>query len=168
MKIITEITRGDLIRFNLAILPRLKSTYTSMLFISAMVFIWLVWKNGMPNTAIDWIGIIFGSACGGIAGMLAGTLVSFVFILFSSSKTNGTLGHHEYEIRAEGLFEKTPVNEGLSKWAGIHEIRVVGPYLVFRISSFLFHIIPKRSFAREQEFVAFVEASRDAWMKQRA
>jgi len=168
MKVITEISRGDLVRFNLAILPRLKSTYFTMLFIAALAFMWIASDKGMPNTTIDWLGIIIGSVVGGIAGMLAGTLVSFVFILFSSSKTNGTLGHHEYEIGAEGLFEKTPVNESLSKWAGIHEIRVVGPYLVFRISSFLFHIIPKRSFATEQEFVAFIDAARNAWGKQNA
>jgi len=168
MKVITKISRGDLVRFNLAILPRLKSTYTTMLFIAALAFIWIASEKGMPNTKIDWIGIILVSIVGGIAGMLAGTLVSFVFILLSSSKSNGTLGHHEYEISAEGLFEKTPVNEGLSKWAGIQEIRVVGPYVVFRISSFLFHIIPKRSFSTEQEFIAFVEASRNAWMKQNA
>jgi len=168
MKVITEISRGDLVWFNLAILPRLKSTYITMLFIAALAFIWIASDKGMPNTAIDWFGMIIGSVVGGIAGMLAGTLVSFVFILLSSSKTNGTLGHHEYEISAEGLFEKTPVNEGISKWAGIHEIRVVGPYLVFRISSFLFHIIPKRSFATEQEFVAFVEAARNAWVKKNA
>lgn len=168
MKVIAEISRSDLVRFNLAILPRLKSTYLSILFIAAIVFILIVLDKGIPNTAFDWMGIIFSSVVGGIAGILAGTLFSFVFILFSSSKTNGTLGHHEYEINADGLLEKTPVNEGLSKWAGIHEIRIVGPYVIFRISSFLFHIIPKRSFDTEQEFAAFVEASRNLWAKKSA
>lgn len=56
MKINTDINRSDLIKFNLAILPRMKSTYTTILVIAVLAFAWLSWKHGLPETTHEWLG----------------------------------------------------------------------------------------------------------------
>ena len=95
--------------------------------------------------------------------MLSGIIISMVFILTTSSKSNGILGEHEYEITSEGLLEKTKANEGLSKWSGIQEVRKAGSFILFRISGYLFHIIPKRSFESDEEFYEFLGMAKDKW-----
>lgn len=61
MTVATKISKGDLIRFNFAILPRLRSTYASILVIAALVFGFLCWKNGIPQTQNNWIAIVGAS-----------------------------------------------------------------------------------------------------------
>ena len=163
MEVTTDIKRNDLIRFNLAILPRMRSTYVTILSIAILVFAFIAWNKGFPQSNNDWFVIIAAAIGGGVGGMFAGVLISFIFILFSSSSSNGILGKHEYKLSSEGLYEVTSANEGLSKWGGIQEVKVVGPYILFRISGFLFHIIPKRSFSTTEDMHSFVTEALEHW-----
>jgi len=165
MEVTTDIKRRDLIFLNLVVMPRIKSTYFTIIFISVLVFSLIVWKQGIPSSLNNWVALLAGSFAGGVIGMFAGFIISLIFILFSSSDNNGTLGKHNYKITSNGLFEKTKVNEGLSKWEGIQEIKVMGSYALFQISGYLFHVIPKRSFASEESYNSFVETSLDYWEK---
>jgi hypothetical protein len=123
----------------------------------------LWWSKAEPCTAQDWLVMLASSAAGSVGGLAAGTIVSTIFILFSSKESNGVLGPHECQILAEGFAERTSANEGISKWAGIQSIRVVGPYVCIQISSFLFHIVPRRSFQDDAEFREFHERLIGAW-----
>lgn len=165
MKIETEITRNDLIRFNLAILLRMKSTYVTIIVVSVIIFSFLAFNNGLPKTSINWLSIIFASIAGGIGGMLGGIIFSLISILFSSNKNNGILGYHEYTVDEKGLYEKTKANESLNKWEGIHEIIITKSFLLFKISGYLFHIIPKRSFLTDEEFKEFINIAYEKWSK---
>lgn len=156
MEVTTDINRSDLIRFNLAILPRMRSTYVTILFIALLVFAFIAWDKGFPQSSNDWFAIIAGAVGGGIGGMVVGVVMTFIFILMSSSSSNGILGKHEYKVSSEGLYEVTSANEGLSKWEGIQDVKVVGSYILFRISGYLFHIIPERSFSTEESRQKFV------------
>lgn len=60
MKINVEITKSDLIRLNLSLIPRMKSTYTTIVAIGLFVFGFLVWLKGFPDTRNDWIAITLG------------------------------------------------------------------------------------------------------------
>ncbi len=163
MKVYTDIRRLDLIQFNLILLPRLRSTYVTILVVALLVAMFVLWNNGIPETTRNWVILVVASLAGGVGGMLAGIFISMVFILSTSSKTNGVLGKHEYEIAAEGLYEKTEANEGLSKWSGIQEVRKVGSFIFFKISGYLFHVIPKRSFESEEEFQGFLKLAINKW-----
>ena len=163
MEVTTNLKKSDLILFNLAIMPKTRSTYTSIFLIAALVFLFIVWENGLPQSSIDWLAITAGSIGGGIAGMLAGIVISFSFILLSSTAKNGILGQHEYKITPEGLHEKTVANEGVSKLEGIQEIQTAGGYLVYRISGYLFHVIPYRSFLSDEARMEFENASMQYW-----
>lgn len=161
----TNIKRLDLIHFNLVLLPRLRSTYVAMGMIASVVFVFFLWESGVPKTAPSWMVMILASLGGGIGGMVAGTIVAMRFILATSSKSNGILGEHEYELTSEGLLEKTNVNEGLSRWSGIREVRKVGSFVLFRISGYLFHVIPRRSFESEDAFLEFIEKAKREWRR---
>jgi hypothetical protein len=163
MKVTTHISKMDLIRFNLAILPKSRSTYVRILVIALLAFWFICWKSGVPHTANNWMAALIGSLGGGFFGMLFGVALSMISILGMSSSKNGILGEHEYTLTSDGLHEKTSVNEGLSKWKGITEIRVVGPYLLFQISSYAFHIVPARSFESKESFTEYVRSSMGYW-----
>lgn len=163
MRVTTDISKTDLVRFNLAILPRLRSTYVTILVISVFVFGYICWKNGIPQTQSNWIVITIGSVGGGVFGMLFGVICSIISILLMSSRHNGILGHHEYTLTDEGLHEKTSANEGVSKWAGVTKVKVTGPYLLFQIAGYLFHIVPARSFETKEQFSEFVSLSMEYW-----
>lgn len=152
-----------MIRFNLGILPKLRSTYVTILVLALLAFSFIVWKNGIPQTTNDWIAALLGSVCGGIFGMLFGIVFSMITILLMSSSKNGILGKHEYTLSPEGLHEKTSANESLSKWVGIAKVKVVGPYLLFQISGYLFHIVPVWCFDSKKHFNEYVSASKEYW-----
>lgn len=163
MKVTTNIRKIDLIRFNLAILPKLRSTYITILAIALFAFGFIGWKSGFPQTQNSWIAMFTVSITGGLFGMLFGFAFSMISILFMSSSKNGILGEHEYTLTPEGLHEKTSANEGLSKWSGIVKVRIAGSYLFFQISSYLFHIVPTRSFSSKDSFNEFVSVSMEHW-----
>ena len=165
MKVITNIRRFDLIHFNLVLLPRLQSTYVAIAVIALGVFLFVLWKHGIEDVLRNWKIVVISSLASGVGGMLAGLIISLIFIMFTSKKSNGILGVHEYEIVADGLFEKTQANEGLNRWAGIQEIRKIGPFILFRISGYLFHVIPKRSFASKEAFNEFYDLAKSKWRK---
>ena len=163
MEVTTDIKRSDLIRFNLSIIPKARSTYATILVISVLVFVFIAWEKGLPHSSNEWLVITVASIGGGIGGMVAGIIISFSFILLSSSAKNGILGKHEYRISPEGLHEKTSANEGVSKWEGIQEIQTAGGYIMYRISGYLFHIIPYRSFPSDGVREEFEKASKQYW-----
>lgn len=163
MKVTTNISKIDLIRFNLAILPKLGSTYVTILVITVFAFGFICWDGGIPQTPNSWVTALLSSLIGGVLGMLVGMVFSMTCILLMSSSKNGILGEHEYTLLPEGLHEKTSANEGVSKWRGITKIKVAGPYLLFQISGYLFHIVPARSFESKESFKEYVATSMSYW-----
>jgi hypothetical protein len=141
----------------------MRCTYISVAVIALAAFALILWKHGSPDTTRDWLIMAVASLAGGVGGMVAGTVVSMISILVASTKTNGILGEHRYEIRSDGLFEKTDANESLNRWSGIREIRRLGSFLIFRISDYQFHVVPKRSFESEAAFLEFLENARGKW-----
>jgi hypothetical protein len=126
MRVITNIRKSDLLRLHLHFLPRLKGNWIFVAAIAAGVVAWAVYTSRGPFTP-NKLGIaVFAGLVGGLAGMLIATTANFLVILASSTQKAGVLGIHEYEIRRDGLFEKTAANEQLSKWSGIAEIKASG------------------------------------------
>ena len=155
MKVRTNISRVDLVKFNLSVIPRMRSTYTTALVFAVLVAMYFLWRDGQPITRHEWIDLFIVSISGGVGAIIGGSIFSIVGIVLTADSKNGTLGEHFYELLDDGLFEKTEANESLSKWSGILEISENSQYLLIRISSYLFHIIPKSSFSTESEYLLF-------------
>jgi hypothetical protein len=61
------------------------------------------------------------------------------------------------------LYEKKSANEGVSKWEGIQELQTTGGYLLYRISGYLYHIIPYQSFSSDEARKEFQCTSLQYW-----
>jgi hypothetical protein len=98
---------------------------------------------------------VVASLVAGLAGLFAGFVISLLFILLTSTEKGGILGSHTYQLAPEGLHESTPVNVTLQKWAAIQSVGKSPNFIYLRINSYLFHLIPRRSFDTQQEFESF-------------
>ena len=155
MRVITDITRKDLVKFNLRFIASSSATYKLFLFVVIAVFGFLCWSKGFPDTSLDWKATLIGSIVGGVIAVFFNFFTCIISILMMSKKSNGILGKHEYELTQEGLIEKTIANESINKWEGIESIKVAGSNILIQISGYLYHIFPLRFFNSEEEFDAF-------------
>lgn len=162
MEIETDITRADLIKLNLYLLPREKSNRVTVAVLAAGIFIYLLISK--QPSSLGSLGIAVGASIGGgIAGLLAGFIVSLLFVSFTSSAKSGVLGRHIYRLTEEGLHESTVANEGTQKWQGIQAVGKSRHFIFLRINGYLFHFIPRRAFGTEQQFESFWVKARDYW-----
>jgi hypothetical protein len=163
MKVIARISRWDLVRMNFDLLPRLKVNWISALVLSAAFFAVLSYTTREPLTTGVLTRIFLASLAGGFVAILAGAAICLIYVLAIADHKTGVLGEHEYEIRSDGLFEKTRANEGLNKWSGIQSVTRSRAMIHVRINSFLFHVIPRREFASDDEFDRYFELLRQRW-----
>jgi hypothetical protein len=155
MRVITDITRKDLVKFNLRFIASSRSTYKLFLFVVIGVFGYLCWSKGFPDSNLDWKATLIGSIAGGVIAVVFNFVTCIISILMMSKKSNGILGKHEYELTQEGLIEKTIANESINKWEGIESIKVAGSNILIQISGYLYHIFPLRFFNSQDDFDAF-------------
>ncbi len=165
MKVTANIKKLDLIKFNLSLLPRMRSTYITILIIACLTFLFIAWNKGLPNTPSKLTIHLVSSAIGGLSGMLLGVAFNMIMILLMSAKNNGILGKHTYTLLPEGLHEETIANEGLNKWHGVISINPTGSYLLIQIATCLFHIIPKKSFDSSEQFEEFTSQAISFWQQ---
>jgi hypothetical protein len=155
MKIATDITKLDLLKFNLRFIPTAPFTYKYFAIISTAIFAYITFSRGLPESPEKWGILIAGSFIGGFLATLVYFSWCIVSILFVSKTSNGILGKHEYEVTDEGLFEKTIANETLNRWEALGKITVAGPNLLLQVSGYLYHVFPKRCFESEAAFNNF-------------
>jgi hypothetical protein len=85
---------------------------------------------------------------------IAFQIVFQTFWLFAN-KNRGVVGEHEFEIRDEGFWEKTPFNESLHRWAGFHKIYASRNFLFVFVTDNIVHYIPLRAFASKEDAESF-------------
>jgi hypothetical protein len=132
--------------------------YKYFFIIVAIVLAIVFWETGIPNTEKKWFISISGAFLTGLAVVGIYSVFCIGSILLRSNTSNGILGVHEYELRDEGLFEKTAANETLNRWEGLGKVSVSGPFLLLQVSGFLYHIFPKKCFKTEEDFNSFKTA----------
>jgi hypothetical protein len=77
------------------------------------------------------------------------------WILLFLQKNRGVVGDHEFEIRDDGLVERTAFNESLHKWSGFHKVAGTSKYLVIYVTENNLHYIPLHAFATPQHAANF-------------
>jgi hypothetical protein len=163
MKVVANISRGDLIRFNLYVAPRLRANWIFFGILVAGSFAYLTYESEPPVTSSILLTNLFTALLGGVVGMTFGLTVCLVFLFFSATHRSGQLGKHEYEIRSDGLFERTAANEAINKWPGILSISTSSDQIHVRVNSYMFHVIPRHSFRDDAEFNEYFEELRCQW-----
>jgi hypothetical protein len=155
MKVTTNITKLDLLKFNLRFIPTAPITYKYFALVSFAIFGYVSYAKGLPESYEQWKIVILGSFSGGLIATLVYFSWCIVSVLIFSKESNGVLGKHEYEVRAEGLFEKTIANETLNRWGSLGKVTVAGPNLLLQVSGYLYHVFPKRCFESDEAFNNF-------------
>jgi hypothetical protein len=115
----------------------------------------IVYGEGLPTGSRQWVVLAISMILGATGGLLAGFLISVLFIALSSRKSNGVLGEHIYTLQDDGLHERTDVNESLAKWAGITDIRRTRSFIFVQIAPWLYHIFPRRDFENPAAYDQF-------------
>ena len=163
MKITVHVRRLDLLKLQIYTLPRLRANWIFFGGLAFAVFFWVLYNQPRPITFVDvTIGLVSG-LCGAIGGLLAGFLCSAIAILSTSTEKSGTLGEHTFEVRPEGLLERTRVNEQLNRWSGIISIQRSSAFILVRINGYLFHVIPRHGFSSDQEYDRFHDELESQW-----
>lgn len=165
MKVITNIGKLDLIKFNISVIPKMRSTYITILAIASLTFLYITWKKGLPENSSELVIHLISSAIGGLLGMFFGIAFNTATILLMSSAKNGVLGEHTYTLLPEGINEKTTANETMNKWHGVVCVKPAGSYLLIQVAACLFHVIPKQSFETPEQFEEFKSQAMAYWQQ---
>ncbi|MBD3586081.1 YcxB family protein [Salinimonas sp. HHU 13199] len=163
MKVSVDIKKSDIVKLNIWLALKSKGTYSLIALVFAILWVYAIFKHGIPNTTEKWLVTFLIALISGLTAAILGLATNLLQILLSSSVANGVLGLHEYEISDGGLYEKTAVNETKTSWNGIIGIRKLRHYMLIQIAPGLFHVIPDSSFVSEEEFSNFYSASRKFW-----
>jgi len=155
-----DITRWDLVTLNLAITPRLRSTWLAWGFVAACAGGIEIAADGYPTTARAWFGMV-------TAMLLVATVFSTVMfgitlcaILFMSGTANGVIGEHIYVFTDHGLREQTSANDTLIRWNGVRDVRRTSRFILIGVSPALYHVLPRRCFESAAKYDEFWRAVR--------
>jgi hypothetical protein len=150
-----HVSRRDLVKFSLALAPRLTSNWILWAVLWAGVAGYWAYDHGLPRSGLDWTFLIVLPIVAATIGMFAALFVSLVGVLSASRESNGVLGEHVYTLKDDGFHETTRVNESLARWEGIREVRRTSAYILVQIAPGIGHVLPRRDFASETAFDEF-------------
>ncbi len=140
-----SITRADIVRGSLrAILyNRALGWYMAVLFtfLSMLTFRDYLAKG----TPVGVIAVALVIQLLLVCAIVAAGISLVALLSLHLNKGRGLVGEHELVMTAEGLIERTDVNESLHKWRGLGEVRETGRYFFIRTmeGGGAFHIVPK-------------------------
>lgn len=157
MQVKLDVTRRDIVSFNVSKLFRLKSNLVVFAFL-LLIAIVASWRGAVSEGGdVSWVVVALGALVGSVAGFAAIFLCSMVFILLGSNTKSGVLGEHIYTIEERGLREQTEANDTLNFWPSILKIEKSRSAISVQINAWLFHLMPRRSFNNDVEFHAFFD-----------
>ncbi|HEX7027038.1 MAG TPA: YcxB family protein [Gammaproteobacteria bacterium] len=163
MQIKAFLTRKDLVLLNLYVFLRLKSTWVLFFALWAGFVVFEIFSDGMPDSNNELLLLVVSYGIGAMVGIFGLLIWCVLWILITANKKSGVLGEHEYRIEEHGLFEQTDANETLTKWRSIVSIWKTRMFILVRVNSYLFHIIPKNAFGTSKEFTEFYDELVAKW-----
>ncbi len=90
-----------------------------------------------------------------------------LWLLVSSSFKRGNIGEQEFKILEEGFLENTEAKNTLTTWEKIKSVWIDDLFILVK-SKRGFHIIPKKSFSKNEQFNQFYEAILNHWNKHKS
>ena len=155
MQVDVNVTRGDIVRFNVSKMFRLKS---NLLLLGIMILIvglgaWDGMRDG--GQGVDILILLGVALVGGMLGFFVVFTFATIFVLLSSTARSGTLGAHTYSIDERGFREATPANESLNYWHSIGKVEKGRSAISMEIAPWLFHVLPRRDFESDVAYESF-------------
>jgi hypothetical protein len=116
------------------------------------------WTLAEAIRGIDWLVLLIG-------GLI---LVAVMFTLcplaiFWRLKRRGFLGPNRLELADNGVKTAGPAAESLVYWSAIQKITQTGRHLFMFIAPGSALMVPRRAFASDGDFRAFVSAAEQRW-----
>lgn len=155
MKVHAHLTRSDIARANLLVMRRSPSSLRSVLLLALAVGLFAAVDGARPHGLQAWLLLAGLSLAGGILVYLLMAAFSLAWILLHATEQAGATGDHVFEISDEGFRERTPYNDSLHAWCGLQKPLRSSDLILVRINAFLVHVIPRRIFARDEDFEAW-------------
>ena len=112
----------------------------------------LMWAKGVPKSPYQAFVVLVASVGGAIGSLVFIWLMSLIKTYVGAGSTAGILGPHEFELREDGLFERTSANETLTKWSAVKSVTRRSDFIYVEAGPSFFHLIPRRSFATDDAF----------------
>jgi len=160
----TEITRevrvvtklSDIVLANLLLFHRTPGTIAFFIWVALGYIGMGLYREGISQplpalSALAAEGLLVGAVV--VVTLFA---VSLAVLVVTAPRRPGVLGEHLFLLEEEGLREITRTNDSLQKWLGIRAIRKTKHFALVHISDYLFHVIPRRSFVRGEDYEDFV------------
>ena len=157
MEITVDITRGDFGKFNTYVMRNNKAIKRFNLIIPIVITFVVLLKNRVDITNVTFVVmvIIVAFAIYYILMFFLNPLISFAY-KFIPLKDGAMLGEHKFRIADEGFWEIKANNETLTKWEGVKSIVENEKYIYIFIDAHMAHVIPKRCFNSEQDYLHFM------------
>lgn len=158
MKITTNHSRLEHFYLQLYLIPRSKAVWIMGFLLWAILFFPTLsgreLSGDMVCTFCTLLSVFIVSSIGTTLIMLALCVIGLVVSVFSVGFLPGVLGEHNFDLREDGLFETTGVNETLTKWKAIRSIKHYKKYIMVWIGAG-FYSIPKKSFDSPEQYEEF-------------
>jgi YcxB-like protein len=152
------LTRWDLVRLNVSLMARIRSTWMLLVVMTLAAGLLHASIGGLPGTSRAWLVMGLGVAIAAALGSAAGLVVAVFLVLFCPDPDT-TLGDKTYRFEADGLREKTSVNDTIIRWGGVRDVRRIGDFILINVAPGLYHALPRRSFSSPREYQAFWRAA---------
>lgn len=157
MQIELNVTRGDIARFNVSKMLRLRSNLQlfAIIFVGVTFF---AWRDAVDaGGEVNWILVLISS----VGGFAIVFLFALIFVLLNSNTKSGVLGVHTYTIEDTGLREQTAANDTLNYWTAIQKIEKNKNAITVQINAWLYHVMPRRAFDGQTQYDAFYDALKE-------
>jgi hypothetical protein len=99
-----------------------------------------------------------------VMGTFLALVVLFTFLLYVPYysarrylKLPGNREPHQFELRETGFYHCTAMREDLTTWQAVDGASRTRGYIIVKIASWLFHVIPRNAFSDEASYNAFFE-----------
>ena len=150
-------TLGDVLRFNLYTIPRLRGTLVLNGFILlALLWAFLPLVRGL-DASLVFKALLLASVLLVVFAAITAVSLLFGILSFIPKLNKGVLTDHRVVLSESGVLEETPLNRTECGWKGIEKVVQTPRYILLYISQFGAHVIPKRAFPSPPSAQEFFE-----------
>lgn len=140
---------------NVTVAPRLTSTWVAFGLIAGVTCLVDISASGVPNAAGEVVELLLLMLLVSGFSLGVGLLFGLTVVLLGAKRAIGILGEHVYTIQSDGLREQTLANDTLIRWGGAQKLVRTSALILIRVGPALFHIVPRRWFASNDEYDTF-------------